>query len=751
MVDNFYPKITVIVPVYDTEAYIEKCLRSIMGQTFKPIEILCVDDCSPDNSISILEKLAEEDKRIRIIRHKTNTGLGGARNTGLREARGDWIASVDSDDYIDPGMMEALYLGTEGGHFDVVVCGFESVSPEGEVLSTHHQTVKNLNPIPDNTNPFTISNPSFWNKLWRKSLYLENGIFFPHHIYYQDSATTPRIYSKAKSVNFIGGVYYKYLIRLDSVTNKVSDKHLMDKFRELDVVKSYFIETGQYDTYAPFIRDRIYRSFKYHATNVAKNMPGGTQATNDYLRHLLLMRESYLILDDVVRDLPFKERSRALQEHTPLLNYEEQSAIIVPERDTPPAPLRVMPEEPRILVLTLASGEKEFERCKASLASQLYTNWDHRIFENLPNREAHKRLYTTIMENREAYDIFLKLDADMLFAGPMVLTRFVNRFKTKLDLDHFVVACDDFMTGKQIIGVHAYSNRVHWEENVEGLFLDPNPICPGRRVVDRRPSKTWFLHSPDPSEFQAFHFGAHRALKLAQRDRSMEEKRTEAFETQWNVLQNVWEQFTLHGDRRHALALLAAHRVIDGDLASDVHDYTSTSLTKAFDEVRDTPIQQIREELTRVWGDTDSIARFFERAVGPDGLRRIAIDGIFGDAPQKAFPTPAERFGPVKVPPYESFGSLYKSGREAFKRKNWEEAFERMRMALSKKGTSKYAQIGMAEALLALGRAQEASDVYRRMLTTWPEDSQVKKRYDEIERQNGKLSPITPPAIGNKK
>ena len=102
-------KISVIVPVYNVENYLIQCLDSIINQTLKDIEIICVDDCSPDNSIEILEEYKNKDNRISIIRHSNNQGLGPARNTGLKHANGEYISFVDSDDYIDKNFLFYLY------------------------------------------------------------------------------------------------------------------------------------------------------------------------------------------------------------------------------------------------------------------------------------------------------------------------------------------------------------------------------------------------------------------------------------------------------------------------------------------------------------------------------------------------------------------------------------------------------------------------------------------------------------------
>ena len=160
------PKISVIVPIYKCEDFLDDCLKSVCEQTFRDIEIICVDDCTPDNSVAIVEQYQARDDRIKLIRHEHNLGLGGARNTGIRAAAADFIASVDSDDTMKPHMIETLWEASDHGFYDVVNCGFDRTDPSGKVLSTQktsRRTIVNEGQL----NFFHTMNPAFWNKLWR--------------------------------------------------------------------------------------------------------------------------------------------------------------------------------------------------------------------------------------------------------------------------------------------------------------------------------------------------------------------------------------------------------------------------------------------------------------------------------------------------------------------------------------------------------------------------------------------------------
>lgn len=119
---NELPLLTVIIPCYKVERYLDRCMRSVVGQTYKNLEIILVDDGSPDNTGVLCDKWAKQDKRIKVI-HKQNEGLGFARNSGLEIANGDFVAFVDSDDYIDSSMYERLICKSMEIHADIVYCG----------------------------------------------------------------------------------------------------------------------------------------------------------------------------------------------------------------------------------------------------------------------------------------------------------------------------------------------------------------------------------------------------------------------------------------------------------------------------------------------------------------------------------------------------------------------------------------------------------------------------------------------------
>ena len=130
------PKISIIVPVYNVEKYLEKCVRSILAQTFTDFELILVDDGSPDSSGAMCDQFAEQDQRVKVI-HKENGGLSDARNAGIEIATGEYLGFVDSDDYIADDMYELLYTNIVKEDADLSICGIYDVY-EGKELSLIH-------------------------------------------------------------------------------------------------------------------------------------------------------------------------------------------------------------------------------------------------------------------------------------------------------------------------------------------------------------------------------------------------------------------------------------------------------------------------------------------------------------------------------------------------------------------------------------------------------------------------------------
>jgi glycosyltransferase involved in cell wall biosynthesis len=307
------PLISVIVPIHRAEQYLDRCLRSIVAQTLEDIEIICVDDRSPDQSARIVETFSATDSRVRLIRNERNLGPGGARNTGIRMARAPYVAGVDSDDYIHPAMMETLWTAAAGQNADVVECGFEQVAEDGTVLGRYSPPARQLDNSEHRIDVFAELKSAFWNKLWRRSLFAENGIEFPNRLNFDDLATTPRLLAYARDIRTIPDALYCYVTRPGSISTSWSPKHMMDYFECFDLLADFLRERGLEERYLPALLGCIGPNLHYHATQVLES--GMNRKDKErYVRHLLMLKLGYIRHRERLRDMSAKELLLALRD-----------------------------------------------------------------------------------------------------------------------------------------------------------------------------------------------------------------------------------------------------------------------------------------------------------------------------------------------------------------------------------------------------------------------------------------------------
>ena len=224
--------ISIIVPVYQVEKYLDRCIQSIVTQTYPYLEIILVDDGSPDRCGSMCDAWAEKDTRIHVI-HQDNAGLSAARNAGLDHASGNWISFVDSDDYISVDMLEKLYCAAVENNADISICNFLCVDEDGtpnnyllrrrllqDVLLTGREAIKEL------FEPNNVSYVVSWNKLYKKSLF--DTIRFPVGKRHEDEYVIHYLYAVSDRVVCIPDICYYYVRRNGSLTNEVSVASIVD-------------------------------------------------------------------------------------------------------------------------------------------------------------------------------------------------------------------------------------------------------------------------------------------------------------------------------------------------------------------------------------------------------------------------------------------------------------------------------------------------------------------------------------------
>src|SRR5690554_3745345 len=210
------PKVSVIIPVYNTEQYIEKCLKSVLNQDLEDIEILIIDDASPDNSLKIIERFKNIDPRIILKKQEYNQGQAKARNWGLSQAKGDYILFVDSDDFSAPNVLKTIYNKAVKDDLDILEARHFRLTEEK--ITEFPPNFKLVNEVLSGDKYWKESgNISImvWNKIYKRTFLLENNILFKDRKF-EDEDFVVRAFMHAKRVKNTELFIYNYLIREDS-------------------------------------------------------------------------------------------------------------------------------------------------------------------------------------------------------------------------------------------------------------------------------------------------------------------------------------------------------------------------------------------------------------------------------------------------------------------------------------------------------------------------------------------------------
>ncbi len=245
-------KISIIVPVYNVEAYLKRCIFSILSQSYRNLEIVLVDDGSSDGSGMICDQFAAKDKRVKVI-HQKNQGLVVARKTGLAAAKGVYTGFVDGDDYIDENMYEALVTALERQQADFIHSGY--IKDSGLCFGVRYENKYVLNKVQDRekllkelvfdiTNEQSLS-PGIWSKLFRRELIIEAYRKVPdHQSYGEDLLCLCACIMNCKSFGVIPEAYYHYVSRKDSMCNVVNITTVVREMSLYESLTGYIKKCG---------------------------------------------------------------------------------------------------------------------------------------------------------------------------------------------------------------------------------------------------------------------------------------------------------------------------------------------------------------------------------------------------------------------------------------------------------------------------------------------------------------------------
>lgn len=276
-------KASVIVPIYNVEKHLRKCLDSILLQTFQDFEIIAVNDGSTDNSKQILEEYVQEHTNIVAI-HKVNGGLGDARNCGVKAAKGEYLFFVDSDDYIHPTMLENMIQKAEKEQLDLVVCD--------TILQSEHASTRlksNLNYTTDTVKSYIITHPMACIRMVKRQIM--NQVSFHKNIYYEDLHLMPLLALYTKRIGFVEEGLYYYVQHMGSIMNqKVFHKKLLDIFEVVNHVKEAYMKANQFECY----HDEIEYLYIVHLLRSATLRFLDYKNTKQYVKQILeVMKQEF--------------------------------------------------------------------------------------------------------------------------------------------------------------------------------------------------------------------------------------------------------------------------------------------------------------------------------------------------------------------------------------------------------------------------------------------------------------------------
>ena len=287
--------ITVIVPIYKVEAYMSKCVDSIINQTYSDIEIILVDDGSPDNCPKLCDDYRSRDKRIKVV-HKENGGLSDARNTGIKYAKGKYIMFIDGDDYIKPDMLEVMHKVIVHDASDMVICNYELVGEDGKVTVSERHSI-----YEPHNKKIVIDEKIFWdnyyeydylyyvvawNKLYDRKIF--DNIAYKKGAVHEDEIILHRIVRKCNKISCIPQKLYMYVQRENSIMhskvskknmycideiicrikylyNKGFDNHLDKHFNVCVIIlEKYYMDNG--------INDKVYKEYLLKIKKISKEI-----------------------------------------------------------------------------------------------------------------------------------------------------------------------------------------------------------------------------------------------------------------------------------------------------------------------------------------------------------------------------------------------------------------------------------------------------------------------------------------------
>ncbi len=264
-------RISVIIPIYKVEAYLDKCVQSVVEQTYEELEIILVDDGSPDNCGAMCEDWTKKDSRIKVV-HKENGGLSDARNAGLAVATGALVSFIDSDDWIEPDFLQTLYDALITQDAQIAECAIHLVDEEGNILRDRSPAASETIDKMEALRRLILEEGVFqtvWNKLYRREVI--DGIRFEKGKYNEDDFWTYQIFDRIERLSLVDKPLYNYLQRGGSIMGVGYNLRRLDgleaRLRRMEYLQKY-------EDLADLTCQQLMLDYLWHLQSVLRNLKG---------------------------------------------------------------------------------------------------------------------------------------------------------------------------------------------------------------------------------------------------------------------------------------------------------------------------------------------------------------------------------------------------------------------------------------------------------------------------------------------
>lgn len=307
--------ISVIIPIYNTEQYLKECLDSVCSQSYKDIEIICINDGSTDNSEEITRSYAQQDQRIKLISQK-NQGLSITRNNGVSQAQGEYLFFLDSDDTIEQNAIETLYNRAERTQADIVICNLNKIydSKKKEESSPFWKRIDSKGKIheqgeipitfrPSNISDYIYITPCYaWNKLYKTEFLKKHEIRFVPHIIYEDIIYLTDIILSNPQMSYCCEALYNYRMRDDSLCHRTDKK-------QLDIIKVFKIieKKLQGSQEGKRLKSNLYHMKKYLYTWIYVKIPKEQKEEYKKIVRKELRRKDYNRFLEITENVKIKD------------------------------------------------------------------------------------------------------------------------------------------------------------------------------------------------------------------------------------------------------------------------------------------------------------------------------------------------------------------------------------------------------------------------------------------------------------